>query len=545
VSRRSARLGGSRIGKVDACRPATEDSVATALVAALLRDDIDVVFGVGGTHTLHLLGAFERARQLRFVASRTELGAAYMAIGYARISGKPAVLLTSTGPGALNVTAALQDACWSSVPVIHLTTHISEAGFAGGVHETPQQNVILGLASKNLVEVDGNFVADAVTEAVRRAKASPSGPVTLTVKVGIWADTPRQEGSAPYGRPEELAEPNLDEVLQAIDGAERPLLYVGGGALMHDSGRAALALAETLQAPILTSNSGKTVASRMHPLYLGPWASEPLVDELCAEADVALVLGSKLSSASTNYWKLALPEVTYRIGYADEPHREYPQLRELRGDAGKAASALTSLARPRREGWATNRIPDIRDAVREGARRRAPTDLAFVEAMSGPNAPALVACETAKAGFWVMKFLDVVDHASHVMSGYLAMGSALPMAVGMAAASGMPVTAVLGDGGLQMSLAELATLAELALPVTLVVIVDHAYGLLRDNSAAIGGSQALGIDLWNPDFGWLCNAYDLPCIDVHTPADLAGAFSPGSDDRPRMILVHGSFSRKW
>jgi acetolactate synthase I/II/III large subunit len=114
----------------------------------------------------------------------------------------------------------------------------------------------------------------------------------------------------------------------------------------------------------------------------------------------------------------------------------------------------------------------------------------------------------------------------------------------MAAASGMPVTAVLGDGGLQMSLAELATLAELGVPVTLVVIVDHAYGLLRDNSAAIGGSRALGIDLWNPDFGRLCAAYDLPCIDVHAPAELAGSFAPRSDG-PRMILVHGSFSRKW
>jgi acetolactate synthase I/II/III large subunit len=544
VIRRAARLGGSRIGERDDLSPPTDDSVATALVAALLSNDIDIIFGVGGTHTLRLLGAIERAKKLRFVASRTELGAAYMAIGYARISGKPAVLLTSTGPGALNVTAALQDACWSSVPVIHLTTHISETGFAGGVHETPHQNAILGLASKDLLEVDGNFVADTVTEAVRRAKASPAGPVTLTVKVGVWADTPRQEGSTPDGRPQELPGSNLDEVLKAINNADRPLLYVGGGALKHDSGRAALALAEALQAPVLTSNGGKTVAGRNHPLYLGPWATEPLVDELCAEADVALVLGSKLSSASTNYWKLALPEVTYRIGYADEPHRAFPRIREVRGDAAETAAALTALVSPRREGWASERIAVIREAVLAAARERAPADMAFVEAMSSPNAPVLVACETAKAGFWVMKFLDVTGQAAHIMSGYLAMGSALPMAVGMATASGMPVTAVLGDGGLQMSLAELATLAELGLPVTLVVIVDHAYGLLRDNGAAVGGSQALGIDLWNPDFGWLCDAYDLACIDVHAPADLAAAL-PTRAERPRMILVHRAFSRQW
>jgi acetolactate synthase I/II/III large subunit len=540
----TARQGGSRIGYVDGSTPPTGDSVATALVAALISSGIDIVFGVGGTHTLVLLGAIERAKQLRYVASRTELGAAYMAIGYARISGKPAVLLTSTGPGALNVTAALQDACWSSVPVIHLTTHWAEKGFEGAVHQTPQQNAILRLASKDMIEVDGNFVAEAVTEAVRRARSAPAGPVTLTVKVGIWTDPSGQEGVMPASGPEPLGPSDLADVVEAIDSAARPLVYVGGGALKHDHGRGALALAEVLQAPVLTSYGGKTVAGRNHPLYLGPWSTEPLVDELCAEADLALMLGSKLSASSTNYWNLSLPEVIYRIGFAVETHPAFPRIRELRGDAAEAASALTALVRPRREGWATERIPGIRDAVLAAARGRAPEDMAFVEAMSAPNAPVLVACETAKAGFWVMKFLDVVDYAAHIMSGYLAMGSALPMALGMAAAGGRPVTAVLGDGGLQMSLAEVATLAELALPVTLVVIVDHTYGLLRDNSAAVGGSQALGIDLWNPDFARLCDAYDLSCVDVHTPVDLAAAFVTRAD-RPRVILVHRAFSRQW
>jgi acetolactate synthase I/II/III large subunit len=544
VTAGTARHGGSRLGDAGGPAPATGDSVATALVAALIDNGISMVFGVGGTHTLVLLGAIERAAQLRFVASRTELGAAYMAIGYARVSGKPAVLLTSTGPGALNVTAVLQDACWSSVPVIHLTTHWAEKGFAGAVHETPQQNAILRLASKDLIEVDGNFVAGAVTEAVRRAGSAPAGPVTLTVTAGIWADPPGREGVPAPGGPEPPAPPDLADVAGAIDGAARPLVYVGGGALKHDHGRAALALAEVLQAPVLTSYAGKTVAGRNHPLYLGPWSSEPLVAELCAEADLALVLGSKLSAASTNYWKLPLPEVTYRIGFAAETHRGFPRIRELRGDAADAARALSALVRPRRAGWATERIPGIREEALAAARGRAPADMAFIEAMSGPDAPVLVACETAKAGFWVMKFLDVAGHAAHIMSGYLAMGSALPMAVGMAAASGMPVLAVLGDGGLQMSLAELATVAELGLPVTLMVIVDNAYGLLRDNSAAIGGSHALGIDLWNPDYARLCDAYDLPCTDADTPADLAAVLAAPAG-RPRVILVHRAFSRQW
>ena len=538
------RVGGSRIGKVAATAAAGAASVATVLVDAFIANGVDMVFGVGGTHTLVLLGAIERAPGLQFVACRTELGAAYMAIGYAQIVGRPAVLLTSTGPGALNVTAVLQDARWSSTPVIHLTTHVAETGFAGAVHETPAQNSILRLASKDLIEVDGDFTAERVGEAVRLARSAPAGPVTVTVPVGIWSDPPRREGTPPRTSVEEPTLVDLRPLVEAVDAAARPLLYVGGGALKRDGGRAVLTLADALQAPLITSYGGKTVTGWYHPLYLGPWSAEPLVDQLCAESDLAIVLGSKLSAASTNYWKLSLPDAIYRIGFTEETHRAYPRIRELRGDAATAAQELAARVRRRDEGWATSRIPGIRDGVLAAARQRAPEDMAFIDAMAGPDAPALVSCETAKAGFWTMKFLPVAEQATHIMSGYLAMGSALAMAVGMAVASAKPVMAVLGDGGLQMSLAELATLAELGLPVTLVVIVDHLYGLLKDNSAAVGGAEALGIDLWNPDFTRLCAAYDLACIDVQSPTELAAVLATDSQG-PRVALVHRGFSRQW
>jgi acetolactate synthase-1/2/3 large subunit len=539
------RHGGSRIGDGAAAPLATGVTVAEALVAALVDHGIDTVFGVGGTHTLVLLGAIERAAGLDYVASRTEIGAAYMALGYARLSGKPAVLLTSTGPGALNVTAVLQDACWSSTPVIHLTTHVAETGFAGAVHETPQQNEILRLASKDFVEIDCNFVQERVSDAVRRATAAPAGPVTVTAPVGLWGDTPRHEGTSPVNVPLDGPPlPDLASVAEAIDGSARPLVYVGGGALKHDRGRAALRLAAALQAPIVTSYSGKTIAGWEHPQYLGPWSSESLVDELCAESDLALVLGSKLSAASTNYWNLSLPERIFRVGFAEEQHRAFPRIEEVRGDAAVVSDQLLGVVRHRSVGWATDRIPAIRDAVVTAARERAPFDMACIDAIGGSAAPVVVACETAKAGFWAMKFLRVRGEAVHVMSGYLAMGSALSMAVGMAVAGRAPVTAVLGDGGLQMSLAELATLAELDLPVTLVVIVDHAYGLLRDNSAMVGGSSALGIDLWNPDLAALCDAYGLAWVSIDTPEELAELFAVSSS-APRVALVNAAFSRQW
>jgi len=388
----TTRHGGSRIGIADDASAPIEDSAADALVRALVGNAIDMVFGVGGTHTLVLLGAIERSAKLQFVASRTELGAAYMAIGYARISGRPAALLTSTGPGALNVTAALQDAWSSSVPVIHLTTHIAEPGFAGAIHGTPQQNAILRTASKGLIELDGNSVVEAVRAAVHRARSAPAGPVTLTAKVGIWADWPGSDANVPRADEEIPEPPDIAELVEVLSNATRPLMYVGGGPLKHDRGRAALEWAEVLQAPLLTSNAGKTLASRDHPFNLGPWSTEPLVDELCAKADLAIALGSKLSTASTNYWKVSLPERTYRTGFADETHRFFPRIRELRGAAAEAATALAGHVRQRDAGWATDQIPGIRQAVLRAGRDRSPEDMAFIDAMDSPDTPTLVAC---------------------------------------------------------------------------------------------------------------------------------------------------------
>src|SRR4029078_12076990 len=132
------------------------------------------------------------------------------------------------------------------------------------------------------------------------------------------------------------------------------------------------------------------------------------------------------------------------------------------------------------------------------------------------------------------------DGAIHSFSSYLAMGSALPMSIGMAVATSEPVLAIVGDGGLQMSIAEIATLAELRLPVTLLVVVDDAYGMLRDNGIGVGGSEELGVVLWNPDLHALCRAYDIQCLPVTDERDLAEYLSV-EPLGPRMLVTRQPF----
>jgi acetolactate synthase-1/2/3 large subunit len=150
----------------------------------------------------------------------------------------------------------------------------------------------------------------------------------------------------------------------------------------------------------------------------------------------------------------------------------------------------------------------------------------------------------SKGAFWAEKYLPGPPGSVQAVSSYLAMGTALPMAIGMSVATGEPVLSILGDGGLQMSIAELATLAELRLPVTLVVLVDHAYGLLRDNGRLVAGSENVGVALWNPDYEQLAHAYGIECRTLTSADDLRHAMDKPAEG-PRLLLLTEGFSRTW
>ena len=382
--------------------PGAPVPVGEATAAALTRVGGTTVFGVGGTHTVPLLGAFERSGTIDFVAARTELGAAYMAIGYARATGRPGVVLTSTGPGALNAAAALADAAWSSLPLLHVTTSIGGTGFAGAVHETPAQSEILRLAGGAVVPTVDDAVDAAVDEAWTVATGRPTGPVTLVLPAGRWNEPARASaGPAPIrpaprsGDAADLSIPDhsdedaaLAALAAALTAAERPLLYAGGGAVRHDGGAAVRRLAETIGAPIVTSYQGKGIAGPAHPLWFGPTSSEAAVRECCARADVAVVFGANLSAAGTDQWRLPLPEQVWRVGYERRPHPHYPQLQEIHADAAAAADGLAARLAPRPP-WAD--VAAVRADVDAGARRRGGLEMEFVDALrEAPGTAALV-----------------------------------------------------------------------------------------------------------------------------------------------------------
>jgi hypothetical protein len=239
-------------------------NVAERLVALLEHAGVDVIFGVGGTHSLQLLGALERRSTVRFVAARNEQGAAYMAVGYARATRKVGVVLTSTGPGALNALSGIADAEYSSLPVLHITTWADHGTYSGGIHESPFQSDVMAGVGDGVEQVVDGDVDTPFRAAWDRCSGSTPRPVTLEIYSKAWnAEVDAAGESAPVpavgssGRSVPAAEAEmLDRFAAVLDGAQQPVIYAGGGVIRSGASAKLMELAEALGAPVVTSYQG-------------------------------------------------------------------------------------------------------------------------------------------------------------------------------------------------------------------------------------------------------------------------------------------------
>lgn len=524
----------------------TAPAVADRLVELLRAAGVDVVFGIGGTHSLPFFGALERSGSIRLVAARNEQGAAYMAAGYARASGRPGVVVTSTGPGALNALSGLADAKWSSLPIVHITTYADDGpNFSGGIHESPEQPSVMRLIGKSFDRVSGSDVDEPFWRAWASSRTSPAGPATLEVRFGAWlqaADVgPVRDADVDI----RAVAGDLTSVSKALSVASTPVIFAGGGVRRAGVQTELIALAEQLDAPVITSIQGRGAIPDDHPLALGPWSSEEAVRSLVAQSDVCLVLGSKLSALSTTHWTLPLPTSTFRLDSGAHGHGRYERIVDIDIDLRVGVAALVDNL-PRSHHGAAEKVAIVRDAVDVAARERAPLEMDYVDVANSIAASgAAVSFDMNKASFWLTKYGRCGLGDIQAFSSYLCMGSALPFAIGMANAGARRAVAFVGDGGLQMSMSELATLAESRADVTVVVLVDGKYGLLRDTGAqpAVRGSHEYGITLWNPDFEQLSKVFELQHARCKSPHDLAQAVKELS--RPALIEVHADFARDW
>ncbi|MEU2485387.1 thiamine pyrophosphate-binding protein [Streptomyces sp. NPDC012617] len=499
------------------------------------------VFGLPGQHALGMFDALRRS-SLSYVGLRVENNAGFAADAYGRITGEVAPLLLSTGPGALTSLAALQEAAAASAPVLAISSQIPTAGLGGGrhgyLHELRDQKASVRDIVKSVHTVrTASQIPSAIAAAWESALTAPHGPVWVEIPQDVLlAGTVLPVVSALDATPRALyPRPELTLVAaHLLSNAERPVIIAGGGVVRSDAAGKLRALAEKIDAPVVTTFGGKGAFPWEHPLSLRSWLEDRYTTDFLESADVLLVVGSGLGELSSNYHTFAPRGRVIQIeADAGKLESNHPAL-GIHSDAREALADLLEAVEPREDATATERVRELLARVHD---RIAAQDLTLEQQVLASVREAL---PDTSPSFWDMTILaywawSAFDarhpNTMHSAQGAGGLGYGFPAALGAAAADRTrPVLAVSGDGGAMYSIAELATARQYDLPVTWLIVDDGGYGILREYMTGAFG-EATATELSRPDFVALAESFGVPAVRTSPEslaADLAKALAaPG------------------
>lgn len=509
----------------------------------------EVAFGLPGIHALAIWEGL-RCSPIRSLGFRTELSAGFAADGYARVSGRPAPLLLSTGPGALNALTALMEAASAHVPVVAIASQIPRDLIGRGrgyLHELPDQRasfepIVKWAARATRVE----SLPELITRAWREAVTPPSGPTYLEVPVDILTG---DAGIAPVeelnGEPPRLLPPRRPAVAKAaglLSAARQPVIWAGGGALRSGAWKQLAALAERLDAPTATTYMGKGAFPEDHPLAAGSGCDEGAFRQLLEEADVVLCVGTELGAETTGQYRLRISGRLIQID-ADRSRigATYPAL-GLVGDARVTLEALLAQVVKRQEGEGRVRARNVRARIARGLDAQGhELERGLLGAIrSALPRDAIHTWDMTILGYWAAAhFAALAPRRFLYALGSGTLGYAWPAALGAKAAlPATPALAVVGDGGFLYSSGDLLTARQHGLAAKLLLIDDGGYGILREYQREAYG-QSHGVDLVQADFAALCAACAVPARTTspeNVAADLAWALEV---EGPAAVIFRG------
>ena len=503
------------------------DLVVESLAALGAR----TVFGIPGQHALGIFAALRRS-PMRYVGSRTEVNAAFAADGHARVTGEVTPLIVSTGPGALQTLAGLQEAASASVPVLGISSQIPSVGLGGGrrgyLHElTDQRASFRDVVKHTRVVRAASQIPSAIAEAWEIAASAPTGPV--------WVEIPQDVllGPADVPAPSFVVAPRVlaprpelvTEAARLLSEAARPMIVAGGGVVRSGGQDALLALASKINAPVVSTFGGKGAFPWEHPLSLQSWLEDRYTTTYLESADVLLVVGSGLGELSSNYHTFIPNRVIQVDADLGKLEANHPAL-GIHADAALTLRALVA------EVGAREAKPDV-DTVLAQVRDR----LSGFGYEQGVLADVWAALPSGAPSFWDMTILAYWAWSAwpgpmHSAQGAGGLGYGFPAALGAASTVDGPVLAVSGDGGAMYGLSELATAVQHNLRVTWLIVDDGGYGILREYMA-----DPYGTELARPDFVAVASAFGVPAVRTTAErlrVDLAEAFAA---DGPRVVVL--------
>jgi acetolactate synthase-1/2/3 large subunit len=540
-----------------------------AVVDALEAEGVRAVFGIPGGHVIEIYDALFDSKQIRHVLARHEQAAASMAAGYAQMTGEPGVCLVTAGPGATNLLSGVAEAFVGALPMIV----IAGRGPTSTVHRGASQEVptekIFAPVAKRSVRVDrADLLPSVIRQAFVTARGGKPGPVVIDVPRDLLGQSIVQESYRPAGaRPRPCGEPaSIERAAEALASARRPVIVAGGGAVASGAFDELRSLAETLNAPVLTSLAGRGSLPDDHPLAAGGLGVHRtrISKRVLTNADVVLGLGTRFEEMETNWRPDAVPPAAACYIQVDtdpdELGRSVPVDIPIVGDVAAVADQLSHALADR----AVQHTGDRAAAAAEVAvgLREIETDiealltqreeagaihpvrvLRAVRAVFPRDASVSidVGC-IAQAIAGSFPYFSVYEPRSLIVpSSFYGMGfasAALPVA--RLVREGHPAVGFVGDGSFQMIMNVLPVAVEHDLPVTWCVLNDGALGSIRDIQQYRFDERYLATGFeYQPDLAALARACNCLGERVEDPDEVIGAveraLQANRDGRPAVI----------
>ena len=506
---------------------------AEIVMECLLREGVEVMFGYPGGAILPAYDAMTKYPQIRHVLVRHEQGAAHMADGYARATGRVGVAIATSGPGATNLVTGIGTAMMDSSPIVCITGQVPRGAIGSDAfQEIDITGITLPITKHNYLVSDVRELAYVIKEAFYIARTGRPGPVLVDIPKDVQNEKvefeyPEGPIRLPgYRPPSTASDEQIQTVLDLIGQAKRPVILAGHGIVMAGASQELRELAERAQIPVALTLLGKGAMSEQHPLVVGMMGMHGAAacNYAIQEADLLIALGMRFDDRVTGNLKTYSPN-SRKIHVDIDPSEINKNVKVDVGIAGDVRSVLAQIL-PRLPSFTHPEwIGRIRDWQEDGSER---------DVLNYDTGDRLLGAQVINdlwhyTGGDAITVTDVGQHqmleaqyyphqrpATMLTSGGLGtMGFGLPAAIG--AKLGRPdeeVWAIVGDGGFQMTMAELATAMQERVKVN-VAILNNAYlGMVRQWQEFFYEERYQATPMYNPDFVKLAEAFGIPAMRV-------------------------------
>ena len=507
---------------------------AEKLIEALEAEGVEYIFGLSGGAAIPIFDALVDS-PIQLILTRHEQGATHMADGYARATGRPGVVLVTSGPGATNTVTGLLTAHMDSVPMVVITGQcVTDMLGKDGFQEADVTSITYAVVKHSYLVRRAADIPRIAREAFYIAASGRPGPVL----VDIPKDISQGPCEAPlcvdvdlpgYAVPCHGSPDSLEEAAALLSNAKRPILLTGHGIVIAEASKAVTLLAERLGAPMVTTLLGKGGTDETHPLHLGMLGMHgtAYANKATDAADLIMSIGSRWDDRITgklDEFCLGARKIHVDIDPSEFNKMVVPDVC-IQGDARVVAEELLPLVEPSDTSAWLSQVEEWRKKYplkyRKQGGLRAQHVLDRLNAIT--QGRAIISTDVGQHQMWAAQFCKVTDSRNWLSSGGAGtMGFGLPAAIGAAfARPDQDVWAIVGDGGFQMTQAELATAGIHKLRVKCLIINNNYLGMVRQWQELFFENRLSGVDLeGNPDFVKLAQAYGIKAFRIKRPGDV-------------------------